>query len=251
MAKQKVIDFARIKTSCSSCSLHDLCLPRGLTQENLEQLDSLVDRTQPLHQGDYLFRAGDKFQQLYAVRSGSVKLCMTSESGEEQIIGFYFPGEIIGLDAIDQQFHSSSAVVMETSTFCALPFRKLIDLCIDLPDLNYQMMRLMSHELSEGNELLLTLCKKNADEKIATFLVSISGRLKRLGYSSSEFRLNMSRQEIGNYLGLTLETVSRILNKFQRSNIILIDHKLVKIKQAEKLAQLSSCSRGSAGEQTA
>ncbi len=218
--------------------------------ENLEQLDQLVDRTAPLHQGDFLFRAGDKFSQLYAVRSGSIKLFMTSESGEEQIIGFYFPGEILGLDAIDQQKHSCSAVALETSTFCSFPFKRLTELCTTLPELNFQMYRLMSHEISQENELLLTLSKKNAEGKLATFLISISSRLKRLGYSSIEFRLSMSRQEIGNYLGLTLETVSRILNRFQRENYILVDHKLVKIKQQEKLAQLAQCIHTTPGENT-
>ncbi|HSR63847.1 MAG TPA: fumarate/nitrate reduction transcriptional regulator Fnr [Gammaproteobacteria bacterium] len=241
----KVIDFSRIRASCASCNLQELCLPRGLHRKDLELLGRLVEQSDPLQQGAFLFRAGDPFRHLYAVRTGVIKLYLTTAAGDEQIIGFYFPGEILGLDAIDDRKHTCSAIALETSSCCKFSFDSLDKLCQSVDGLNAQMMRLMSRELSNENQLLLTLSKKNAEEKLATFLVTLSDRFRRLGYSATEFRLSMSRQDIGNYLGLTLETVSRVLNKFGRDRLISLDQKLVIIRQPEKLMKLAACSEGS------
>jgi CRP/FNR family transcriptional regulator len=224
-----LIDFSKIKVSCENCSLNELCLPRGLGTQDLEKLDQAVKRTRPLQKGDILFRSGDKFRSLYAVRSGCLKLHTASELGEEQIIGFYLPGEIVGLDGLDNSIHSCTAVALETSSLCGLPYANLTDICKRVPALNEQMFRLMGRELSQDNQLLLTITKKNADERIATFLMSLSTRFKRLGYSASEFKLSMSRSDIGNYLGLTIETVSRGMNKFQKQGLISIERKFVRI----------------------
>jgi len=195
----------------------------------LEVLEKMVKRSRPLHRSDYIFRAGDKFKSLYAVRSGTVKVYTTTDNGEEQIMGFYFPGEIIGFDAIESDKHVCSAIALETSSFCAFSFEKLEVVSGNIPGLRHQIYRLMSRELSSDNQLLLTLSNKAAEEKIATFLISLSGRFERLGYSANEFKLAMSRQEIGNYLGMTIETVSRIFSKLQRKNIISTNHKIVQI----------------------
>jgi len=224
-----VIDFTKIKVSCENCNLHELCLPHGLDGEDLEKLDRIVTRTQPLHKGDVLFHTGDKFSNLYAVRTGCIKLTASSDEGDEQILGFYLPGEIIGLDGIEKGIHACTAVALDTSSLCAISFRNLSDVCRQLPALNEQMFRLMGRELSHDNQLLLTVTKKNADGRIATFLLSLSTRFSRLGYSATEFRLAMSRSEIGNYLGLTFETVSRSLNKFQKQGLISINHKYIHI----------------------
>lgn len=224
-----IIDFTKIKVSCESCNLHELCLPRGLDGKDLEKLDRIVTRTQPLHKGDVLFSAGDKFSNLYAVRTGCIKLTASSAQGEEQILGFYLPGEIIGLDGIEKEIHGCTAVALDTSSLCAIGFNNLAEVCRQLPALNDQMFRLMGRELTHDNQLLLTITKKNADGRIATFLLSLSTRFRRLGYSATEFRLPMSRSEIGNYLGLTFETVSRSLNRFQKQGLISINHKYITI----------------------
>jgi CRP/FNR family transcriptional regulator len=236
----QLIDFAKIKVSCENCSLSELCLPRGLSGQDLEKLDQVVKRTRPLHKGDILFRSGDTFRSLYAVRSGCVKLHASSDLGEEQIIGFYLPGEVVGMDGMDNNSHSCTATALETTSLCALPYSSLTDICKKVPTLNEQMFQLMARELSQDNQLLLTITKKNADERIATFLLSLSVRFKRLGYSATEFKLSMSRSEIGNYLGLTIETVSRGMNKFQKQGLIRIERKFVNILDMEALKSVCS-----------
>lgn len=224
-----VIDFTKIKVGCENCNLHELCLPRGLDGSDLEKLDRIVSRTQPLHKGDVLFNIGDKFTSLYAVRTGCIKLTTGSDQGDEQILGFYLPGEIVGLDGIEKGVHNCTAVALDTSSLCTIAFNNLADVCTQLPALNEQMFRLMARELSHDNQLLLTVTKRNADGRIATFLLSLSTRFHRLGYSAHEFRLMMSRSEIGNYLGLTFETVSRCLSRFQKQGLISINYKYITI----------------------
>lgn len=245
VSKSQVIDFSKIKTTCADCNLHELCLPRGLNMQDMERLEMVVKRTRPLQNGDQLFRAGDKFENIYALRSGSVKLSLVDEQGDDQIIGFYFPGEILGLDAIDKRRHVCTAEALETSSYCAFPFSSIEEICHSVPELQNQMFRLMSRELTHENELLLTIGKKNAEERLATFLITLSGRFHRLGYSACQFRLSMSRQEIANYLGLTIETVSRLMSKFQREDLIQVNRKEVSILNMEVLKQLSTgCNDG-------
>lgn len=235
-----VIDFTKIKVNCENCTLHELCLPHGLTQPDLQRLDSIVDRTQPLHKGDVLFRPGDRFLNLFSVRTGCIKLTICSNEGEEQIIGFYLPGEIVGLDGIEKDIHSCTATALDTSSLCAIPFTNLSSICKEVPALNERIFKVMGRELSHENRLLLTITKKHADGRIATFLLSLSARFSRLGYSATEFRLPMSRSEIGNYLGLTFETVSRSMNKLQKQGLITINHKYITILDLEALRQACS-----------
>jgi len=232
-----------IKISCEKCNLSELCLPRGLGREDLEKLDEIAKRTRPLHKGDVLFRNGDEFKALYAVRSGCIKITTSSEAGEEQVLGFYLPGEIVGLDGVDNKKHSCSAVALETSSLCGFPYTNLTDICRRIPALNEQLYSILGRELSYENQLLLTITKKNAEERMATFLISLSTRYQRLGYSSTEFKLSMSRSEIGNYLGMTIETVSRTLSNFQKQDLIKIEHKHIRIKELDTLKTL--CHTGS------
>ena len=233
-----IIEFHKFKASCESCNLAELCLPRGLNQVELESLEKLVRQTRPMHKGDYLFRSGDPHSSLYAVRSGSVKLFTDSDDGDEQIIGFYLPGEIVGLDGFETGTHNCSAVALETSSLCGFPCSQLTEICQSIPALQEQMFRIMGRELSHENRLLLTIGKKNAEERIATFISSLSARFKILGFSPLDFHLSMSRQEIGNYLGLTIETVSRVLSRFQKNGIIEIDNKRITIVKQEKLVSM-------------
>jgi len=223
----QIIDFSKIKATCSNCNLQELCLPRGLKREDLDKLELVVKGSRPSEKGQHIFRAEEAFESFYAVRSGSVKVYMINESGEEQIIGFYFPGEIIGFDAIEHHKHTCSAVTLETTTYCSMPYEKINDICMQIPDLQNQMFRLLSREISNENQLLLTINKRSAEERVATFLISLSSRFKKLGYSAREYNLPMSRQEIGNYLGLTIETVSRLFTKFQKNDLIKINRKAI------------------------
>jgi len=236
----KELDLHKIKVSCASCSLSELCLPRGMGPEALEKLENIIKRSAPIQKGEILYRAGEEFKGVYAVRSGLFKAFVTADDGEEQIIGFFLPGEILGLDAVETQVHACSAVALETSSYCTVPFSELSEVCNEIPELQNQLFRIMSRELSSENKMLLTLGKKNSEEKVATFLLTISTRYHQLGYSANEFKLTMSRQEIGSYLGITFETVSRVFSRLQRNGIIKVNRKVIKIIDMVALKNLVS-----------
>ena len=242
----EVIELHKLKVSCENCNLAELCLPRGLNEAELEQLEKTVKRNRPLRKGEYVFRAGDPLRSLFTVRSGCLKLSQQGDDGEEQIIGFYLPGETVGLDGVETGVHQCTAVALDTSSLCALPYGQLTTICKEVPALQELMFRLMGREISLENQLLLTISKKNAEERLATFLSSLSNRYKRLGFSASEFRLSMSRQDIGNYLGLTIETVSRIFGRLQKRECIAIKGKHVQILDNDKLNYL--CTNASDNE---
>ncbi|OGT84295.1 MAG: transcriptional regulator [Gammaproteobacteria bacterium RIFCSPLOWO2_02_FULL_61_13] len=242
----ELIDFTKLKVSCQKCSLAELCLPHGLSKADLEKLDQFVRHPKPLGRGDYLFRSGDALGSLHAVRSGSAKLVMGNSKGEEQILGFYLPGEVVGFDAINTGRHTCSAMALETSSICSLPYSQLAEISRSVPSLQEQVLRLIGREMSIENELLLTINKKSADERIATFLISISHRFRRLGYAQNEFRLSMSRQEIGNYLGLTIETVSRSFTRLQKRRLISTQRRSVKLLDVSELHEMSHGAGGAA-----
>ena len=229
MNEPKVISFEKIRVACKNCSLGTLCLPVGLTPEDVERLDDIVKRARPLHRGDYLFRSGERFRSLYVVKTGSVKTYAPSEEGGEQVLGFHLPGEVIGLDAIDKEIHVCSARVLETSAVCEIPFGRLEELSSSIPSLQHQMFRLLSKEIGQDSEMLLLLGKKSAEERLATFLLSMSKRLRKRGLCPTDFYLSMSRHEIGNYLGLAVETVSRLFTRFQDEGLLKVDRKHIEL----------------------
>lgn len=231
-------EHKKLKVKCDDCGLYDICLPAGLESDDLDKLERTVKRSQAIQKGDYIFRIDDPLKSLYAVRSGTVKLVRDTDEGDEQILGFYFPGELLGFDAIESNMHRCSAIALETSSFCAFPYNRLEELGQAIPGLQHQMLRLMSKELVLENEMLLSICNKKADERVATFLLNLSQRFSRLGYSASQFKLSMSRQEIATYLGLTIETVSRIISRFQKDGILATERKQVIIEDMERLRKL-------------
>lgn len=221
--------------NCQHCGFSQLCLPYTLNDSELNKLDDIIQRKKPSHKGDYLFEAGKPLHALYAVRTGSFKTFTLSEQGEEQITGFHLPGDVIGFDAISQQQHPSYAQALETAMVCEIPFNNL-DLLLDqLPKLRVQLMRLMSEDISDDHHMMLLLNRKTADEKLAAFISSLAVRFGSRGFSRKEFRLTMTRGEIGNYLGLTVETISRLLGRFHKEGIIHVDGKLISIVDMEKL----------------
>jgi CRP/FNR family transcriptional regulator len=238
VSQRKVISLETIRVACRNCSLSSLCLPMGLASEDVERLDEIVKRTRPLHRGDFLFRDGDRFRSLYVVKTGSVKTFAPSPEGGEQVLGFHLPGEIIGLDAIDKDAHACSAKVLETSAICEIPFTRLEELTAIIPSLQHQMYRLLSKEIGHDTDMLLLLGKKNAEERLAAFLLSMSKRLHKRGLSATDFYLSMSRHEIGNYLGLAVETVSRLFTRFQEDGLMRVDRKHIQLKDVNALEAL-------------
>ncbi|WP_339488346.1 fumarate/nitrate reduction transcriptional regulator Fnr [Pseudomonas sp. EL_65y_Pfl2_R95] len=224
---------------CKDCSLASLCLPLSLNLEDMDALDEIVKRGRPLKKGEFLFRQGDNFGSVFAVRSGALKTFTLSDSGEEQITGFHLPSELIGLSGMDSETYPVSAIALETTSVCEIPFERLDELTAKLPQLRRQLMRIMSREIRDDQQMMLLLSKKNADERIATFLVNLSARFRARGFSSQQFRLAMSRNEIGNYLGLAVETVSRVFTRFQQNKLLEAEGKEVHIIDPIELCALA------------
>jgi CRP/FNR family transcriptional regulator len=235
----KIVSIDSIKVACKNCSLTSLCLPMGLAAEDVERLDRIVKRARPLHRGDHLFRLGDGFRSLYVVKTGSIKTYTPGEDGGEQVLGFHLPGEIIGLDAIESDYHRCSARVLETSAVCEIPFANLEELTATIPSLQHQMYRVLSREITQDTEMLMLLGKKSADERLAAFLLSLSNRFERRGFSARDFYLSMSRHEIGSYLGLAVETVSRLFTRFQDEGLLEVERKHIQLKDMERLRAMA------------
>jgi CRP/FNR family transcriptional regulator len=224
---------------CKDCSLAPLCLPLSLNLEDMDALDDIVKRGRPLKKGEFLFRQGDRFDSVYAVRSGALKTFSLSDTGEEQLTGFHLPSELVGLSGMDTEKHPVSAQALETTSVCEIPFEHLDELSVQLPQLRRQLMRVMSREIRDDQQMMLLLSKKTADERIATFLVNLSARFRARGFSANQFRLSMSRNEIGNYLGLAVETVSRVFTRFQQNELIAAEGKEIRILDPIQLCALA------------
>ena len=224
---------------CNDCSLSSLCLPLSLNMEDMDALDDIVKRGRPMKKGEYLFRQGDTFASVFAVRSGALKTFSLSDTGEEQITGFHLPSELVGLSGMDSEAYPVSAIALETTSVCEIPFDRLDDLSVQLPQLRRQLMRIMSREIRDDQQMMMLLSKKTADERIATFLVNLSARFRARGFSANQFRLSMSRNEIGNYLGLAVETVSRVFTRFQQNKLLEAEGKEVHILDPIELCALA------------
>ncbi|HDP88747.1 MAG TPA: fumarate/nitrate reduction transcriptional regulator Fnr [Thioalkalivibrio sp.] len=241
-ASKNIVSISGLKQACKHCSLHDLCLPMGVDDSDLDALESLLKPRRPVQRNEHLYRAGDRLTSIYAVRSGSVKTYSLTNDGREQITGFHLPGELIGLDAINDNTHPCSARALETSSVCEMPFDQLEHLAMRIPGLQHQLFRIMSRELKSDEQFMTLLGKKNADERLASFLVGLSNRFKERGYSATEFNLSMSRNDIANYLGLAVETVSRLFSRLQDDGIMTVDRKLIHITDLSRLNQLAGVS---------
>jgi len=230
-----VINIATLKAACSDCSLRDLCLPLGLNADDLRTLEGTVKSHRKLNKGDFLYRVGDTFRSLFAIRTGSTKTCEIAADGSVQITGFHLPGELLGIDAINSDIHPCDVIALETTEVCELPFGKLETLARELPGLQHQLFRLMSREVAEEEGQLLMLGRMKAEERLAAFLLSFSKRFQLLGYSPTDLRLPMSRQDLGDYLGLALETVSRLFSRFQEDKLITVQGRNVKLLNIVRL----------------
>ncbi len=223
---------------CRDCRLSGICLPLALESKDIDELDRIIQRGRPVQRHGHLYREGDVFTSVFAVRSGALKAYRTTDNGREQVTGFYLPGEILGLDGIAETRYGSSAVALETSAICEIPFEALEKLGTNLPNLQRHFMRLMSREISYDRQLITLLGKNTAAERIVALLLSLSSRNARRQLSATRFRLPMSRSDIGNYLGLTVETVSRTLTRLQRDELIQVDNREVELIEPAALSAI-------------
>ncbi len=238
MSQLARINFEELKVTCENCNLRELCFPHGMASEDMKQLDAVVTQRNPLHKNDVLYRDGDASQAIYAVRSGCIKTAAESANGDEQIVGFHLPGEILGLDGFGDGQHSCTAVALETTSVCVLPLNKLEELCQNIPGLQKQMRRIMGKEVNADHQMLLMLGKMSAEERLASFLLSFSRRMQERHWKASEFVLSMPRQDIANYLGLAVETVSRLFAHYQEEGVINVDRRRIQILDMDRLKAL-------------
>jgi len=229
-----------MKTLCSTCSLRELCLPVGLRPDEFEQLDTVIKQSHRLKKGEFLFRSGESFHSLYAIRTGFFKTTVASQDGRDQVTGFFMSGELIGMDGICTHSHSCDAVALEDSEVCELPFGHMEALSKEIPSIQTHFFRLMSREIVRDQGVMLLLGNMRAEERIAAFLLNLSQRLHHRGFAANDFILRMSREEIGSYLGLKLETVSRTLSRFHQEGLIMVEHKHIKLLKPEMLNQMVS-----------
>jgi CRP/FNR family transcriptional regulator len=222
--------IAQFPTVCSSCNLRELCVPCcGLSREERDLTERLVFVRSRLRRGESLYRTGDRFTSLYAVRRGFFKSIALIEDGREQVTGFSIAGEVMGLDGIAPEQHTCNAVALEDSEVCAIPFSGLQALAHELPGLQRHFFKMMSREIVREHGVMLQLGSMNADERLSMFLLDLSRRFGARGFSATEFNMRMTREEIGSYLGLKLETVSRTFSKFQDEGLIAVQQKFVRI----------------------
>ncbi|MCB1668405.1 MAG: fumarate/nitrate reduction transcriptional regulator Fnr [Pseudomonadales bacterium] len=226
--------------NCGDCRMNALCLPLSLKESEIGQLDNIVKRGRPLQKDEHVYRTGEAFSAIYAVRSGTVKTYATSSGGQEQVTGFHLPGEIFGMDGIGKNRHTNSAIALGTAAICEIPFEQLTDLSSTIPSLQKRFIHLMGMEISNDQELINLLSKKGAEERVATLLINISNRHQARQLSPTHFLLPMSRSDIGNYLGLTLETVSRVFSRLQKSDILRVDKKEIEILNMDALKALTA-----------
>lgn len=227
-----------IKVACSNCNLRELCMPMGLSSEEINRIDDMVASRRRVKRGETLFRHGEKFSSLYAIRTGFFKTCVASEDGRYQVTGFQMAGEIIGLDGIVNDNHTCDAVALEDAEVCVMPFDRIEELSREVNSLQRHVHKVMSREIVREHGVMLLLGSMRAEERLAAFLLNLVQRLHARGFSQSELILRMSREEIGSFLGMKIETVSRTFSKFVEENIIEVKQRHVRILDTEALQDI-------------
>jgi CRP/FNR family transcriptional regulator, anaerobic regulatory protein len=225
------------KTACSNCNLRELCLPVGLSTEQVDRLDQLVAQRRSVPRGEPLFRSGDAFTSLFAVRTGFFKTAVSADDGRDQVTGFQMSGELLGLDGIGNGLHNCDAIALEDSTVCVIPYQQLEAISQEITDLQRVFHKIMSREIVQDHRVMLLLGSMRAEERLAAFLLNLTQRLHQRGFSRNELVLRMTREEIGSYLGLKLETVSRTFSKFQEDGILEVKQRQIRIVDQTALRQ--------------
>jgi len=227
-----------IKVACSNCNLRELCMPVGLTDEQVKRIDNVVAVRRKIKRGSTLFRNGEQFTSLFAIRTGFFKTCVATEDGRDQVTGFQMAGEIIGLDGIVNDHHTCDAVALEDAEVCVMPFDRIEDISREVNALQHHVHKIMSREIVREHGVMLLLGSMRAEERLAAFLLNLVQRLHARGFSQSELVLRMTREEIGSYLGLKLETVSRTFSKFVDDGIVEVKQRHVRILSPEALKRI-------------
>lgn len=229
---------ARPQQHCGSCSMRSACMPQALDDQELTRFDSIVSATRFIKRGDSLYRANDTFLSIYAIRAGSFKTVVMHRDGREQVTGFHLAGEVLGLDGVCTERHSSDAIAIEDSSVCIIPYALLESMCVESKRLQQQVLRMMSGEIVRESSLMMLLGTMSAEQRVAAFLLNLSSRMKARGYSPAEFNLRMTREEMGNFLGMKLETVSRMFSKFQRDGLVQTHGKQIRIVNLDALGRV-------------
>jgi CRP/FNR family transcriptional regulator len=224
---------------CGTCALRDVCLVEGLSAVELERLTGMVSQRRRVKRGEALFRNGDPFDAVYPVHFGFFKTRVTADDGREQITGFPMPGDVLGFDAISANSFRCDAIALEDAEVCVVPFRQLESLSREFDSLQRQLHRVLSREIVRDQGVMMLLGTMRAEQRVATFLLSLSRRFTQRGFSHTEFILRMTREEIGNYLGLKLETVSRTLSRLQEEGVISVAQKRLRIEDAKRLHEIA------------
>jgi CRP/FNR family transcriptional regulator len=235
----------QLRVACSRCNLRELCMPLGLAPDEVERIDELVATRRKVRRGGALFRSGEPFRSLYAVRTGFFKTCVTADDGREQVTGFSMAGEIIGLDGAARDRHTCDAVALEDAEVCVMPFDRISELSRDVPALQRHVHRIMSREIVREHGVMLLLGSMRAEERLAAFLANLTQRLHARGFSRTELVLRMTREDIGSYLGMTLETVSRTFSRFAEDGLLEVHHRHLRILNPEGLTHIVNRPRGS------
>ncbi|MBJ7310459.1 fumarate/nitrate reduction transcriptional regulator Fnr [Rugamonas sp. CCM 8940] len=228
------------QNKCAVCSFKKLCLPLGLDEADVGRLDKIIGRRRRVSRDENLYRMDQPFTSLYAVRFGHFKTAQVNADGKQQITGFQMAGDLLGMDAIGAGRHACSAVALEDSEVCEIPFARLQELFGQMPQLLQHFHRIMSQEIMREQNVMLFLGNMRAEQRFAVFLLNLSTRYAARGYSSSNFQLRMSREDIGDYLGLTIESISRLLSKFRKAGWISIDNRELAILDRPSLEALST-----------
>ena len=227
-----------IKVACSNCNLRELCMPVGLQPQELQRIDDIVATRRKIRRKETLFASGERFTALYAIRTGVFKTQVTAEDGREQVTGFQMAGEIMGLDGIVNDHHTCDAVALEDAEVCVMPFERIEELSREVTALQRHVHQIMSREIVREHGVMLLLSSMRAEERLAAFLLNLLQRLHARGFSASELVLRMTREEIGSYLGLKLETVSRTMSKFAEDGLIEVNQRHVRILDAAALRRM-------------
>ena len=229
-----------MRARCATCSMHQLCLPMGLDLADMDRLDQIIGRRRKVARGATLFHIGDPLVNLYAIRLGHFKTFQINQGGDEQVTGFQMGGELLGMDAISADRHYCNAEALEDSEVCEIPFSSLQQLLADLPTLLRHFHRMMSQEITREQGVMLLLGNMQATQRFAAFLVNLASRYEARGYSGSKFHLRMSREEIGNYLGLTIESISRLLSKFKKEGLLRVSNREIELLDPARLKAITA-----------
>lgn len=244
-----MISLSTLRVTCSNCNMRDSCLPIGLTLKEVERLEDLVSERRRVKRGAPLYRAGDRFRALYVVRLGFVKGVVMGSDGREQVSAFYMAGDMLGIDGIPNAVHTMDLIALEDTEVCVIPYARIEECAVAVHAIGSHLMKTLAREVVRQNNHMLLLGSMHAEERLAYFLLSLSQRFEQRGYSRSEFVLRMTRAEIGSFLGLKLETVSRVLSRFAHDGLIEVNQKHVRIFDSSGLRSIFSGAAGEAYEE--